>query len=53
MEFKSLNNNKNDWNYNGCWNCRHGAEIEFEKEWRAEQVVEVKKDVKPKHKNPN
>jgi len=36
----------------GCWNCRYGVEVEIEKEWKVEQVVEVKKDVKPKHKSP-
>jgi len=36
----------------GCWNCRHGVEVEIEKEWKVEQVVKVKKDVKPKHKSP-
>ena len=36
----------------GCWNCRHGVEVEIEKDWKVEQVVEVKKDVKHKHKSP-
>ena len=36
----------------GCWNCRQGADLESEKEWKSEQVVEVKKDIKPKHKSP-
>jgi len=36
----------------GCWNCRYGVEVEIEKEWKAEQIVEVKKDLKPKHKSP-
>jgi len=37
----------------GCWNCRHGVEVEIEKEWKAEQVIEVKKDAKPKPKHTN
>jgi hypothetical protein len=36
----------------GCWNCRHGVEVEIEKDWKVQQVVEKKKDVKPKHKSP-
>ena len=36
----------------GCWNCRHGADVEIEKEWKTEQVIEVKKDTKSKHKTP-
>lgn len=35
----------------GCWNCRHGIEVEIEKDWKVEQVVEVKKNAKPKHKS--
>jgi len=36
----------------GCWNCRHGTEVEIEKDWKAEQAVDIKKDAKPKPKSP-
>jgi hypothetical protein len=36
----------------GCWNCRYGAQVELEQDWKLEQVVEVKKGLKPKPKNP-
>jgi hypothetical protein len=36
----------------GCWNCHYGAEIEIGKEWKVEEVIEVKKDTKSKHKTP-
>ena len=34
----------------GCWNCRKGAEVEIEEEWKADIVVELEKRDKPKHK---
>jgi len=37
----------------GCWNCRHGAEVVIEEEWKAEQAVDIKKDAKPKPKHTN
>ena len=52
MAFISLNNNKSDWNYTDKQTIiRHGIGVEIEKEWKAEQVVEVKKAVKPKTKS--
>ncbi len=35
----------------GCWNCRKGADVEIEEEWKFNQVIEPKKADKPKHKN--
>ena len=35
----------------GCWNCRKGAELEIEEEWKAEIVVELEKADKHKSKN--
>lgn len=34
----------------GCWNCRKGADLEIEKEWKIEQVLEVKKGAKTNYK---
>lgn len=28
----------------GCWNCLKGADLEIEKEWKVEQVVELRKN---------
>ena len=35
----------------GCWNCRHGVELEIEKGWKPELAVEVEKITKIKPKN--
>ena len=35
----------------GCWNCRKGADVEIEKEWKVDQVVELKKADKNRPKN--
>jgi len=35
----------------GCWNCRKGAEVEIEEEWKADIVVELEKADKHKSKN--
>jgi hypothetical protein len=36
----------------GCWNCRYGAEVEIEKDWKVEEIIEVKMGSKSKTKNP-
>ncbi len=32
----------------GCWNCRYGVEVEIEKEWKAEEAVEIERMAKIK-----
>lgn len=35
----------------GCWNCRKGAEVEIEEEWKVDQVIELKKADRQKQKD--